>query len=233
MQPLQRIRLGAAGGFALAAFSLVVSDLHAIGDLLLTNLAGGPATAFPLGFSAMYRITAFVGWPLVAIAGALLALGFFSIGRQDGRRSSLVAGGAAGVYAVTSVWAASADARYAAALDLLSVSGDWQVLTAAAWHRGLSAMVIGLVGGIVMTASAALMFRSFSRRTGSAGAVLALAAIGAGIAVKFLAGTVYPVPLTAAFLLLMGLKSVGLCLIGTALLQIAGDGVASADLDGN
>ena len=204
----------------LAVFSMLVSDMHTIPDLILAlpeNTAQG--ATLPAGIEFPYLITGLLAGPIMVIAISLFGAGFIGAWQITREKLAFFSGIAAFGYGAAAIFAAFADIHYAAAVAALQANGDLNLLTIPGTVRGISALLMGVIGGLVMTICMGLYFRKRGHRTGFVGAALALTAIIAGILVKTLALWFLPYYMMGAFLILMGIKSVGITLMSLALYQ--------------
>jgi hypothetical protein len=216
------IRVGAVAGVFFAICSTLVSDMHTVADLVL-DVAKNSGAAMKLmrGLEFPFWMTGVVAGPVVAVSAFLFGLGFIGA-RQRGRDTmATLSAAAAFVYCAAEIFAAVADVHYARAIEGLQIVGDMGRLNGPGTLRGISALAVGVIGGIVMTFFIAMHFQARRIRIGKVGALLALASVLTGILVKTLSLWLWPYELMAAFLVLMGLKSVGIALISGALYQEA------------
>ncbi|MBO3842869.1 MAG: hypothetical protein FGF48_10735, partial [Candidatus Brockarchaeota archaeon] len=87
--------------------------------------------------------------------------------------------------------------------------------------KGISVLIAGIIGGIVLASFIALYFSRTGVKMGKIGGLLVVITVAVGIPVKALATWILPYVLTGAFLLLMVLKSLGLVFVIIALYQQA------------
>lgn len=211
--------IGAAAGVVLAIFSVIVEDMHTVVDLILA--LGGETLILPEGFAFPFQVTGLVVNPILAIAGIVFGLGLIGAWRKTGERTAQWAGLAAILYGVAQGVAAVADIRYARALEALQAGMAVSVLAGPGLWRGISALLLGLTGGLILSALLLIYFRRTENTLGKTGAVIVLITVAIGIVVKTLSLWLYPAALMTVFLLVMALKSVGLVFISGALYQQA------------
>lgn len=106
-------------------------------------------------------------------------------------------------------------------VNLLQHTGDLNLLTSPGWLRGISTLLLDIIGGIILTACMVVYFHRTKNQLGKTGASLAIFAVAFGILAKTMTLWVFPRELMTTFLLLMGLKGLGTVLISGALYEQA------------
>ena len=206
----------------LAIVSVLVSDMHAVPDLVLT-LAQNSANRviLPEGFAFPYWLAGVVGEPILVLSIFAFALGLVGAWRKTGERSAKIASIVAFIYAAERVFWAIADVQYARAVEALLTTGDMTSLTLPGMLKGIIALVDGITAGIILALFLTIYFSRTKTRLGEVGGMLVLIAVSAGIVVKTASLWVWPYQLITAFLLSMVAKSVGIALMSSALYQQA------------
>ena len=216
------MKAGAVAGIFLSIFAVLISDMHTISDLILTLIQNGDnQVILPNGIEFPYWVTGVAASPILVTSIFLFGIGFIGAWKKTGERMAIISAVVAFIYATTHIFAALADIQYAKAVEILQVSGDLSGLAFPGMLRGVSALIIGITGGFIMTSCMAIYFHRSKNSIGKAGALLALVAIFIGIFVKTLALWFLPYEMMVAFLLLMCLKSVGITFMSGALYQQA------------
>ncbi len=217
------IKTGAFSGVVFSIFAMLVSDMHTIPDLLLTFIQNdGKQAALPQGIDFPFWVTGAAVSPILVVSIFLFGLGFWGAWKKTGERMAQISAIVAFIYSFAEIAAAFADIQYAKAIQALQVTGDINVLASPGLLRGISALIIGITGGLIMLSCMAIYFHRSKNQIGKTGALVAITSIFIGIIVKTLALWFLPYEMMVAFLLLMGLKSVGLIFISGALYQQAG-----------
>lgn len=216
------IKIGAIAGIVFSVFAMLVSDMHTASDLVLTLFQNTDNQAvLPSGVEFPYWVTGVAASPILVVSIFLFGLGFIGAWKKTGNRMAQISAVAAFIYAAIEVFAGIADIQYARAVELLQITGDLSGLAFPGLLRGISALIIGITGGLIMTSCIAIYLHQSKNRIGKIGALLAIISIFIGILVKTSALWFLPYEMMVAFLLLMGLKSVGIVLISGALYQQA------------
>ena len=216
------MKIGAVAGIFLFIFAVLISDMHTVSDLVLTLIQNSDnQVVMPNGIEFPYWVTGVAASPVLVKSIFLFGVGFIGAWKKTGERMALISAVVAFIYATTHIFAALADIQYAKAVEILQVSGDLSGLAFPGMLRGVSALIIGITGGFIMTSCMAIYFHRSKNSIGKAGALLSITAIFIGIFVKTLALWFLPYEMMVAFLLLMCLKSVGITFMSGALYQQA------------
>ncbi|WP_158304549.1 hypothetical protein [Spirochaeta thermophila] len=79
---------------------------------------------------------------------------------------------------------------------------------------GISALFAGITAGVIISSQMALFFHRIGDGMGFRASIAIIVSMVVGMASKIATMYVFPMELTIVFLLSMGVKSVGLCVIG-------------------
>lgn len=222
MSPEKLMKAGAISGVVLAVVSVLVSDMHAVPDLIITLAQGkGNTISLPEGFAFPYQLAGAVGEPILIMSILLFGLGFFGAWKKTGRKSAKTASVIAFFYAITRIFEAIITLNYATAVESARTTGDLNILELPGMLLGIGAAFTGITGGIVLASCIAVYFSHVGIKLGKIGGLIVVTAVATGMVTKTLSLWVWPYALTAAFVILMCAKSVGIAFISNSLYRQA------------
>jgi len=93
------MKVGAVAGIILSIFSILVSDMHTVPDLIL-RLAQGSANKIiiPRGLEFPYWVTGIAAGPILVVSIYLFGLGFIGAWKKTGEKTAQISGIVALIY---------------------------------------------------------------------------------------------------------------------------------------
>lgn len=216
------MKAGAIAGIIIAIVAVLLSDMHSVPDLVITLAQGrGNVIVLPEGFTFPYWLAGAVGEPILIISIFVFGLGFIGAWRKIGEKTAKTAGIIAFIYGAERIFEAIATVKYAIDVESVRATGDLTSLIFPGMLKGMSALITGITGGIILASLIAIYFSRTGIKLGKIGGLLVIITVATGILVKTLSLWIWPYGMTAAFLLLMCTKSMGIAFMSIALYQQA------------
>ncbi len=174
-------------------------------------------TMIPIEVCFPYKVSGYIGNPILGIFIIVLGLTFYLLFRKNNNKTTLFASISLIMWGFTGFIAAIGDSLYANAVLKFINGADISVLIVPGYVRGLSALIIGILGGIVFSILTLVNFKKNNNYLGVAGAVIMIISVIIGIIVKTYSIYQNQWLLMGIFLVMMIFKSIGLTLISIAI----------------
>ena len=202
-------------GVLAAIVSVLVSDMHTVSDLIIQGAIAQDAL-IPLEICFPYQVSGYIGQPLLGVFVIGFGLTWYLLFVKNKKKLVWFASITLIIWGITGFVAAIADILYADAIVSFINDFDSSVLIIPGYIRGISALVIGLLGGVVFTTLALIHFGQNKNNLGITGSVIMIISVIIGIPLKAFSSSHNPALLMGVFLGMMVCKSIGLSLIAIA-----------------
>jgi hypothetical protein len=212
--------VGAIGAFFLAVGATLVSDMHGVGDWMISSMQVRNLPLSPSSiYSAPYSIAGFIGEPLLIVSIAMFTTGFFGTWLKYRKAISLALVVVGGLYLLERVFWSYVTLNFSRALQALPVIQDYAVLTTAGFLKGMGALLGGILGGFTFSTLITVFFFKVGNPYGKAGGLVVLLSMLIGMPAKLLFMNNVSFLLVAVFMTSMVVKNFGIVFMGIGLLR--------------
>lgn len=205
-----KLKIGAIGCIILGVFAQFVADFHGLVSMYQNTISIPPN---------IYLIIGFVGEPILIFSILMVSIGFRGIWKKYKIKLARVLSISFIIYSLERCFWAFSDINFAFTQQKYSAS--YENVQFSGMLLGISALIAGITAGIIISSQMALFFYKLKNRLGFNASILIITSMIIGIFFKIMAMYTFPMILTIVFLISMGAKSIGLCLIGISLYQLS------------